>query len=106
MRSLHLPTCPAQYSPRALCECGASRLGDPSGDQPSDCAVGHADHMGRIFDSRPTYTPPGFSKYGPYEDDGRPATLGENIAIFAGLLLSLVIFMTAVVFVVVGSIWP
>ena len=106
MTDLHLSTCAARYSTRALCECGASRLGDPSGDQPSDCAVDNqSDHMGRIFDSRPVYMPPGFSPYGPYENDGRPATRGETIAILAGIMLSLVIFMTAVV-VVGWSIWP
>lgn len=106
MTDLHLLTCAARYSARALCECGASRVSDPSGDQPSDCSADDTtDHMGRIFDSRQTYTPPGFSKYGPYEDDGRPATIGENIAIFAGLLFSLAIFVTAV-FVVARSIWP
>ena len=82
--------------------------GDPSGDQPSDSPCGISDlrdHNGHLADCRPVYLPPGFSPYGPYENDGRPLTFGESLGIFAAILISVAIFATAV-FVVVGSIWP
>ena len=102
---IHDTRCPRHWSPRSLCECGAES--DPSGDQPSDCAVGHADHVGRIFDSRPTYVPPGFSPFGPYEyeEQREPLTWRESAVLIAGLLLSAAISLTAI-FVVVRSIVP
>ncbi len=95
---------PRHWSYRNLCECGAES--DPSGDQPSDCPVGFSDTrdgVGHLTNTRAVYVPPGFSPYGPYEDEREPLTWRERGVLIGGLILSAAILLTAI-FVVARSI--